>query len=459
MKKYIMDFGKFYNSYLEIENNELINFSIEEVNNLPKIGEIYFGIITNILPKLEYMFVDIGKKNNAILHFKDTLKYRNFKEDEIYEGKRILVQIKKEEDEKKGAKVSEVVDISVGSVVYLPYEKFKGISKKINAKDKNRILNILNKYEEDGFIVRSYAKYFTDEEIECDIKKAKENWNDILGKIKNLKKVSLIYSVDKKLEDIIFKLKQNEIDELILNSEEKYIKILKILSELDVKLEKKIKLYNKKNLFKREGIEFILKNLLLKKVPLKGGGNIIIEETETLTAIDVNSEKAFKGDKKNILDFNLIAFKEVIRQIEFRNISGIIIIDALKFKNGRNREKFIELIKDICKNSENIKYHSYTKLGLIELTRKNNGLSIFKLLKRDSGEDSLKYSLEKMFKELLEEIYEHNYKKLILIVNKKYENNKIEIERFLSENFNIDIVLKYEYMDKFYRISTNFEEI
>lgn len=386
MKKYIVDSGIIYTYYLEFEGEKVKKFNIEKKNEDPKVDDIYFGNVINILPNRGIAFIDIGRKKNAIIHLKDTLKFikgecKNINA-VLHEGKRVLVQVKKIEDREKGAKVSELISLSSNYFVYLPYEDFKGYSKKIidNKKELKKIMD--KNFADDGFICRTSSAKLSEDKIIKEFNDLKNNWLDILIKVNSLKKNALVYSVNSALEYIVNKFIDNDIDELVLNDKKIYDYILNKLKLYEINIDGRIKIAEKnQNIFTSMGVEFALKSLLNKKVPLIDGGNIIIEEGETLTAIDVNFSSALKkGNDITLSDFNLLAFTESLRQIKLRNISGIIIIDVINISDKNQELKFIKEVKKLCLKEDDVLFHGYSKLGLIEITRKNSGKSINELI-------------------------------------------------------------------------------
>ena len=364
------------------EDDELVERYEEDENDKSIEGNIYVGKVQNILTGLQSAFVNIGEKRNAFIHVKDVLpKVDITKEDNINvkpinelikPGEPIIVEVKKEAVDKKGPRLSTHITLTSRLIVFMPNATFITVSQKIESKEeRDRLKAIVEKYipEGTGAIIRTVAEGKTEEEIKEDILKTVDKWKMIQNR--QIEKIpQKIYDKGGVLKKTVVDLVDSNLNRIVVENEEDYEKIENILNEIgsDSKLEidPEIKL---KNNFSKQIEES--KNV---KIWLKSGAFITIEKTEALVAIDVNSGK-FIGKKdveETIKAVNIEAAKEISKQIRLRDISGIIIIDFIDMKLDESKEAVInEIIKESKKDRSKIQVEEFTKLNLMEITRKH----------------------------------------------------------------------------------------
>ena len=345
-------------------------------------GNIYIGKVQNVLSGLQSAFVDIGESKNAFIHVKDIMpKVDITKEAPLEEvpintlvkpGDPIIVEVKRESTEYKGPKVSTHISIVGRFAVVMPNCTFITISQKIeDEKERQRLKNIVKNILPDGMgaIVRTVAKSYEEKDIVEDIKKSLEKWKDIQNK-KVEKYPQKIYSKGGILTKTITDLVDNELDRIIVNNEKTKSRVENILNELEAK----VKIEVIEDCFSLYSLEKELEEISNRKVWLKCGGFITIDKTEALTAIDVNSGK-FIGSKdleKTVVKVNLEATKEIAKQLRLRDISGIIIIDFIDMKTEEHKKEVIqELLKHSKKDRSKIQVEEFTRLNLMEITRKH----------------------------------------------------------------------------------------
>ena len=377
---------------LLVENGKLIERYIEENGQERIEGNVYLGIVKDVLPGMQAAFVDIGKEKNTFIHIRDVIpkvslqtgnKNENFEKynikDYLKEGMPILVQVKKDSTNKKGARISTHLTIPGRFVVIIPNEPFITVSQKINGEDERARLkeivsnSIPDKY---GAIIRTSAQNKSTEEIENQrqetiekYEKIEKKYNDILN---NKQKFSpqIIYKSEDLIERILIDLMDQELYRIVTNDEEMYKKIENKLKEENKNL--KIELEN--NIYNMYSLEKEIEELEKRKVWLKCGGFITIDKTEALTAIDVNSGK-YTGKKdleQTIFTVNKEATIEIAKQLRLRDIGGIIIIDYIDMRNKENEEKIIELFKEqLKKDRSKTQIVGFSKLNLLEMTRKH----------------------------------------------------------------------------------------
>ena len=356
-------------------------------------GNIYLGIVKDILPGMQADFVDIGKEKNTFIHIKDILpkvsKITGNKNEDlekynikkyIQRDKPILVQVKKDSTSLKGAKISTDIHIPGRFVVVMPKDKFITISKKIeDEKERERLLKIVKEAVEDnvGMIVRTAAQGKSKEELSLDIKNTIQKWNQIQEKSKKAiksRKPQELYKSSSILEKILLDTIDNGIEKIWVNDKNIYEEVKKCIEQIDRDSNVKVELKNTDNLLDMYDIDDQIEKANARKVWLKCGGFITIDKTEALTAIDVNSGK-FTGKQnleETVLKVNKEASKEIAKQLRLRDIGGIIIIDYIDMQEGKSRQEVLEALKEELKNDRSkTQVIEFTKLNLLELTRKH----------------------------------------------------------------------------------------
>ena len=342
-----------------VENGKLIEYYEEDENTHRREGNIYIGIVKDIIKGMQSAFVDIGTEKNSFIHLKDILpKIDQTKEEQnsnvdisdiIQPNQKILVQVKKDSNEKKGARVSTHINLPSKYIVLMPNTDIITISQKIeDEKEQKRLIKLVkdNLSKGNGAIIRTSAQG-KGEEVIADIKHIEDKWNKIIQTSINpkLNKAKLLY----KSEDIIEK----------------------ILMDLT---EKEVKIIEEKDAFHKYDIDKQIEKAQNRKIWLKCGGFITIDKTEALTAIDVNTGK-YTGNKsleQTVFKVNQEATIEIAKQLRLRDIGGIIIIDYIDMKSQEDREAIEKLLKEeLKKDRTKTQVEGFTKLDLMEMTRKH----------------------------------------------------------------------------------------
>ena len=365
-----------------LENEELVERYEEDENDKSIEGNIYVGKVQNILTGLQSAFVNIGEKKNAFIHVKDILPKVDITKENLVDTKPInelvkpgdplIVEVKKEAIDKKGPRLSTHITLTSRFVVFMPNATFVTVSQKIeDEKERDRLKAIVEKYlpEGTGAIIRTVAENHSEEDLKEDLLKTIEKWKNIQSK--QIEKFpQKIYDKGGVLKKTIVDLVDSNLDRIILEDENDRENIQDILVEIgtDVKLEVDNEIAVKKGLAKQ------IEDSKNVKVWLKSGAFITIEKTEALVAIDVNSGK-FIGKKdveETIKAVNIEAAKEISKQIRLRDISGIIIIDFIDMKLDESKQEVIdEIVKASKKDRSKIQVEEFTKLNLMEITRKH----------------------------------------------------------------------------------------
>lgn len=371
-----------------VENGILVEYYEEDNKQARKEGNIYIGIVKDVIVGMQSAFVNIGTEKNGFIHLKDVLpKVDETKEkvdtsinikDVIKLNQKILVQVKKDSNEKKGAKVSTHINLPSKYIVLMPNTNIVTVSQKIeDKKEQERLIKLVreNLSKNNGAIIRTSAEGKEKEIIE-DIKKIEAKWNKIIGTSinPNNNKPKLLYKSEDILEKILMDLVENNITKIVVNDKKEKEEIEKTLEENPEYKAIKVELREKENIFDTYDIEKQIEKSKNRKVWLKCGGFITIDKTEALTAIDVNSGK-YTGKKdleETIFTVNKEATIEIARQLRLRDIGGIIIIDYIDMKEENNEKRIIELFeKQLKKDRSKTQIVGFSKLNLLEMTRKH----------------------------------------------------------------------------------------
>ena len=365
-----------------LEDEELVEKYEENDNDRSIEGNIYVGKVQNVISGLQSAFVNIGEKRTAFIHARDILpkiditKEKRETEPPITElikpGEPIIVEVKREAVDKKGPRLSTHISLSSRFIVFMPNAPFVTVSQKIeDEKERVRLKELVSNIlpENTGAIVRTVAANASEEDIKNDILATIDRWKKI-QEIPIEKVPQKIYDKGGILKKTVIDLVDNKLDKIVVKDEEYIDEIQVILDEINATA----KIEVDKDILSKHNLEKQLNALKTNKVYLKSGAFITIDKTEALVAIDVNSGK-FIGKKdveKTVLDVNLEAAKEISKQIRLRDISGIIIIDFIDVKEPENKRLIInEILKNSKKDRSKIQIEEFTKLNLMELTRKH----------------------------------------------------------------------------------------
>ena len=371
-----------------VENGKLIEYYEEDSRDLRKEGNIYLGIVKDIIPGMQSAFVDIGTEKNSFIHLKDVLPKVDETKEEVKNnisiskivkpGQKLLVQVKKDSNQKKGARVSTHITIPSKYIVLMPNTDIVTISQKIeNKKEQERLIKLVkeNLDKDNGAIIRTSAEGKEKEIIE-DIKRVQNIWKKILKTSVEPKsnKAKLIYKSEDLVEKMLMDLSENKIDKITVNDEEEKEKIETLIKENNEYKNIKVEIIKNKDILETYEINKQIEKSQNRKVWLKCGGFITIDKTEALTAIDVNSGKYTGSNnlEQTIFKVNKEATIEIAKQIRLRDTGGIIIIDYIDMTNEEDKQKIVELLKEeLKKDRSKTQVEGFTKLDLMEITRKH----------------------------------------------------------------------------------------
>ena len=410
--KLLINAAPYENRIALVENNTLIEYHLERPAETGLIGNIYLGRVVRVLPGMQAAFVDIGLERTGFLFAGDIIINRNTRqlqidsesypcddEDPILseaavqpqpqqhppidkllkERQEILVQIAKEPIGSKGARLTCQITLPGRNLVFMPQTDHIGISRKIT--DEENRQNLWDKIdtlrpEGAGFIVRTVAENADSNEIEADMEFLLILWDEIKARTAKGRAPELIHKdLDMTLR-AVRDLFSDDVQEFITDSKTVYNKLLSFVQSFAPHLEKGIHYYeNKTPLFDAYSIEVDINRVLNKKVWLRSGGYIIIEPTEALTVIDVNTGRFVgKNDHaETIFKTNMEAVKEIAYQLRLRNIGGIIIVDFIDMDNGDHREELYTVFQEaMLSDKSKVNILKLSEFGLVQMTRKRS---------------------------------------------------------------------------------------
>ncbi len=407
-----------------LENGVVAELFIERSRDHSVVGNIYKGKVCRVLPGMQAAFIDIGLERTAFVHAEDIAKdVMQLDEEEkaeisealddevmeetdvaeekkskrkkgkkgiqglLQEGNEILVQVEKEPLGTKGARLTSHLSLPGRYLVFMPSVDHIGVSRRIeDSSERDRLKKLIKDLHQGsgGYIVRTVAEGVTEKELKADIDYLRELWHAIEKKAKSAKPPALVHEELDVLLRVIRDLFTADIDRVVVDSSEAKDKVKDFISTFLPEAAKRVELYKgNEPIFDAFGIEVEITRALGQKVWLKSGGYIIIEQTEALTAIDVNTGR-FVGRRNvedTILKTNLEAVKEIVYQLRLRNIGGIIILDFIDMEKPANRQKVFGALKEALKSDRaRTTITKLSELGLVEMTRARSREDLRRLL-------------------------------------------------------------------------------
>jgi len=360
------------------EGPHLSELFIEEEKSRSRIGNIYKGKVVSTLPGLNSVFLD-GGKENFFLPLEENEK--------ASKGDILLVQLQKEKRDKKAALVTLQISLPGRYLVYTPLAKKSGVSHKIeDASERKRLKSIMDDLQkeetsflkrlfgatpqEGAFIIRTEAMGRDLKELQRDRKNLLHLWKLIKKREEHVRE-GLVFELENAVLKTVREKFTSEVTELLVNKREIYGLILQYVRTFFPELADRVKLDREKNLFRKYDLEKEITKILSPKVDIPSGGYIVIQQTEALTSVDVNSGKMIKGSpEENAYLVNKEAAHELMHQIRLRNIAGIIIVDFIEMKSREKKNSIFKIIKEEAeKDKAKINILPLTSLGLLEMTR------------------------------------------------------------------------------------------
>ena len=363
-----------------LEDGVLSELMWERRGSLNIVGNIYKAVVENVLPGISSAFLNIGYDKNAYLYISDVIDGDKRPIDKIlHKGQQVMVQVVKDAIGTKGMKVTMDVTLPGRYLVLTPNQKFVGVSKNIeddNQREKlNEMVQKLAQKHLDGMgcIVRTEAEEASEDELEKEIKYLYRQWKTIITKFERVPAPSILHEDMDGVLQVSRDILSEGVKVYMLDNKRDYEKVLDFVSKISPEFKDRIKLYTAKTpIFEAFNIEQEIEKLRRIKLPLENGGSIIIQEAESLCAIDVNTGKytGNKSQEETVTQTNIEAAYEIAHQLRLRNIGGIIVIDFIDMKKASNRHKVVDALNDAVKRDRaKIRILPITRLGLVEMTR------------------------------------------------------------------------------------------
>lgn len=376
-----------------IENGLLQDIFIERHNRRGYVGDIFYGKVVRVMPGMEAAFIDIGLEKAAFIHASDiaAIDVNGFevREDShqaiqnlLREGQFIVVQVAKDAISSKGARLTTHLTLASRNLVYLPRSKHLGISQRIEEEsERTRLLEQLNDClqqqswdESGGFIVRTAAKGSDAEEFSEDVRYLRRLWTKVNQRIQRAEKTSTVYGEVPLYMRTVRDLITPQLEKIRVDNEESLIEIRQFLEDFIPQSAAKLEAYaGDRPIFDLYGIEDEINKALGRQVMLKSGGDLIIDQTEAMTTIDINTGGYIGGKNhaETILKTNLEAATSIARQLRLRNLGGIIILDFIDMLDPEHqRQVHRTLAKALEKDPARSSITKISELGLVEMTRK-----------------------------------------------------------------------------------------
>ena len=373
-----------------VEDKVLVEHYVAQSQDGSLIGNVYLGKVQNVLPSMEAAFVDIGKGRNAVLYSgevnwdADGLEGRPRKiELALKSGDTILVQVTKDSVGQKGARLTSQVSLPGRYVVYVPNGNMNGISKKLPDSERVRLKKILKDIvpEEASVIVRTAAEGATEEQLTLDVQRLQAQWTGIQNKLKKATPPMLLHSEPDLLVKIVRDVFNEDFQKMIIAGSDAQSVITDYLESVAPDLMDRVESYQgKDDLFDHYRVGEQIDKALERKVYLPSGGSLVIDRTEAMTVVDVNTGK-FIGSGGNLEETvtknNLEAAEEIVRQLRLRDIGGIIVVDFIDMVLESNRDLVSRrLIECLGRDRTKHQVAEVTSLGLVQMTRKKLGIGL-----------------------------------------------------------------------------------
>jgi ribonuclease G len=386
-----------------LENGKLVEIFVERPDNERMVGDIYKGRIRRVVKGMQAAFINIGFEQDAFLHFSDMgnkvnqlfadideelLENGNKKNDIdpsdlLRNNQEIAVQIIKEPISSKGPRVTTELTLPGRYMVLAPNQDRVGVSRKIESiQERKRLRSLARKIrpKDFGLIIRTVAEGKNEETLRADVQKLMKSWRQVQNEIRKSTPPKLIYKDLGMASSVIRDLFTTNVERVVIDSRKMHREITRYLKEVGSELLQKVEYFKSREpIFDFFNIEPELQRSLERKVWMKNGGYIIIEQTEALTTIDVNSGRYFgrKDHEKNSLKINLEAAREIARQLRLRDIGGLIVIDFIDMELETNKTKIMnELYKEFGHDRAISRLEDISRFGLVEMTRQRTRPSL-----------------------------------------------------------------------------------
>ena len=398
-----------------LENGRLEEFMVEHPEEERLVGSVFKGRVQNLENDLQAAFIDIGLKKNAFLHYWDMTpdadallddddepkehkekkggrKSNRLSDEEIAKrfppGSEIIVQVTKGPISTKGPRVTANLSIPGRYLVMMPGTKIRGVSKKIgDAEERRRLKKILDRLplpENVGIVVRTVGQGASARAFARDLRNLVSVWNEMQGNARNLRTPCCIFQEPDLCERVIRDWLTEDIDSIVIDNQAAYESMREIASRISRRARGKVNRFDGvKGIFDHYGVERQLQDAFARQVALKSGGYLVIDETEALIAVDVNTgHYKGKGSQEDaIREVNLEAVDEVARQLRLRNIGGLVVLDLIDMKSRKHQREVYRALKDALRRDRaRTNVLEISELGLLEMSRQRQDSSILSQL-------------------------------------------------------------------------------
>ncbi len=397
-KEIIINSGSSETRIAMLEDGELVELFVERPENERTLGNIYKGIVRKVVPGMQAAFVNIGGESDAFLHFSDVADVgrtnggsslpivemevinaegtRSTVRGPLKNGQEIIVQVIKEPIGTKGPRITSQVSLPGRFLVLIPGQSDAGISRRVtNPEERRRLRSLARSIRPKGFgmIIRTVAEGRQIEDFQGDLQGLMDQWKVLEKKIREVKAPALVYRDLSMAFSVVRDLCTPDISSLAVDSKPLYKEIASYLKETAPQISNALQLYTAKiPIFDQYHIEQKIENIISRRVYLEGGGYIVIDHTEAMVVIDVNSGRFMgrKDHEENSLKINLRAAREIARQLRLRDIGGLIVIDFIDLNEEKNRRKvFDEMKRNLRHDRAKTDLVSISPFGIMEMTR------------------------------------------------------------------------------------------
>ena len=458
-----------------VENGMLQEVIIERASRRGLVGNIYKGKVCRVLPGMQAAFLDIGLDRTAFLHLSDIITADEKKSDEqeltitdvLRDGQDILVQVVKDPMGSKGARLTTHITIPARYLVYMPNSSHIGVSQKLEDETererlKGIIKSFLPEFKGGGYIVRTVAEGITENAVHADMVFLQKLWSSIQESSKTVAVGSLVYEDLPLAMKVMRDIADSNIDAVRIDSRETYNKVIKFANKFIPELAPRIEYYpGERPIFDLYGVEDEIQKALQSKIKLKSGGYLIIDQTEAMTTVDINTG-GYVGNRnleETIFKTNLEATQAIVRQLRLRNLGGIIIIDFIDMKDAEHRRQVLRSFeKALEKDHAKTCITEVSNLGLVEMTRKRTRESLEHILCEPcpvcNGKGTVK-TVEtvafEIFREIIREARQFDTPRLLVLTSRKVgdylmdeESSAIaELEEFMQRSIQLQIDNEY----------------
>jgi ribonuclease G len=375
-----------------IENDRLVEFYIEREETKNLVGRVYKGRVENVVKGLRGAFVNIGLRKNGFLPLTEIPEFDELQDEDaepvdkasrpeprtitLIEGEDILVQVVKDPFAEKGARLTSFVSIPGRYLVYFPNAQRVGISRRIRERrDRSRLRDAVRRFKSPhaGLIIRTVGEDASPDELATEYRALERVWETVRDKAEAAKPPALLYDEPSIGVKLVRDMLNAGVEKMVVDSEASFGEITDYLGQIAPALRRKIELYKGEvPLLEQTGVEAELERIFQKRIWLKSGGFITVDQTEAMVAIDVNTGRSSKEEdpERLVLQTNLEAAAEIARQIRLRDLAGLLVLDFIDMEDQKNTEKVVtELRAQLANDRAKADYSKMSRFGLLEMTR------------------------------------------------------------------------------------------